>query len=366
MPLSPAHPGGIVRKPRPEVAVNGVRLPASAVISVEVTNSSHFTADTYRVHLSISGLPPAFGPAYWAESQDDLVSVAVSIDGGIPQQLILGQVDDAEIDLVGRTISLTGRDLSSRFLDAKTAEKFQNLTASDIALQLSLRQGLDADVVATSARAGTYYEIDHAVLTREQTEWDLLVYLAEREGFDVWVSGTTLHFRPAPVEASTPYVLFWSEPNALDGGTFASNATDIRLQRSQTLAKDIIVIVRSWNQKQQKGFSEKASASQAKGQRRGGKAQVYTFIRPNLTPDQALALAKSLAEQITRHERLLSASLPADNILSTRTMVQLVGTNTAFDQLYYPDTVTRRLSMQEGYRMELRAKNHSTLSDVAL
>jgi hypothetical protein len=46
--------------------------------------------------------------------------------------------------------------------------------------------------------------------------------------------------------------------------------------------------------------------------------------------------------------------------------VQLIGTNTAWDQFYYPDTVTRRLSVEEGYRMELRAKNHSTQSTVVL
>ena len=71
-------------------------------------------------------------------------------------------------------------------------------------------------------------------------------------------------------------------------------------------------------------------------------------------------------EQITRHERILTASMPGDASLSTRTMVRLVGTNTAYDQMYYPDTVTRRLSFQDGYRMDLRAKNHSTLSEAVL
>lgn len=353
-----------VRQPRPKVLVNGQFLPMQAVISLEVTNASHFTADTYRLTLAIPGLPAAFGPAYWADSQDDLVQLSVLM-GGAEQPLIAGQVDEVEQDLVARTITLTGRDLSGRFLDSKTAEKFQNQTASQIATTLAKRHGLAADVTPLATRAGTYYEIDHAVLTREQTEWDLLVYLAEKEGFDVWVTGTTLHFHPSGA-TEAPYLIAWSEPNSVDGATFASNALDIRLQRSQTLAQDVIVVVRSWNQKQQKGFTVKASASQAKGQRRGGKAQTYEFVRPNLTPEQARKLAQSYVEQITRHERILTASLPGDALLSTRTMVRLVGTNTAYDQMYYPDTVTRRLSFQEGYRMELRAKNHSTLSEAVL
>jgi len=58
--------------------------------------------------------------------------------------------------------------------------------------------------------------------------------------------------------------------------------------------------------------------------------------------------------------------LPGDNSLTTRGMVQLVGTGTDWDQFYYPDTVTRRISFEEGYRMELRAKNHSTQSTVVI
>ena len=42
--------------------------------------------------------------------------------------------------------------------------------------------------------------------TRATTEWDLLATLAGWEGFDVWVSGTTLHFRP-PDTLTPPPVL---------------------------------------------------------------------------------------------------------------------------------------------------------------
>ena len=102
------------------------------------------------------------------------------------------------------------------------------------------------------------------------------------------------------------------------------------------------------------------------GQRTGGKAQTYSYSVPNLSRDQAQKLAQATAEDITRHERILTASLPGDNLLTTRCMIDLIGTGTAWDQKYYPDTVTRRLSFEEGYRMEVRAKNHSTQSTVAL
>jgi phage protein D len=344
------------------VTVNG--SPLTGVLEVEVTNASHFNADTFHVVCASSGLPPGLGPAYWASSAGDQVAVSCGFadaTGNVSTtQMILGQVDGIDYDPVRRTVTLTGRDLSAQLIDTKTAEKFVNQTSSQIAETLAKRHGLTPSVQATGTKAGTYYQIDNVVLTQEQTEWDLLIYLAEREGFDVWVSGNTLFFQPAPVTTAPPYLLAWSEPAA-------SNALDIRLSRSQTLAKDIIVKVQTWNQQQQKSFTVTYKVTQAaKGQRAGGPSQTYAFVVPNLTRDKALQFAEAKAEEITRHERVLTASLPGDNLLTTRAMVQLVGTNTAWDQFYYPDTITRRLSFDGGYRMELRAKNHSTQSTVVL
>ena len=129
----------------------------------------------------------------------------------------------------------------------------------------------------------------------------------------------------------------------------------------------MIVKVQSWNQKQQRSFTVTYKVSQAfKSQRTGGQSQVYSFVVPNLSRDEAMKWAQARAEEITRNERVLTASLPGDNTLTTRSMVQLVGTGTAWDQNYYPDAVTRHISVAEGYRMELRAKNHSTQSTVVL
>ena len=118
------------------------------------------------------------------------------------------------------------------------------------------------------------------------------------------------------VATATPYKLIWQEPSA---GGVASNALDIKLSRSQTLARDVIVKVQSWNQQQQKSFTVTYHVSQAfKSQRTGGQSQTYSYVVPNLNRDQALQLAKSKAEEITRHERVLTASLPGDGLLTTR------------------------------------------------
>ena len=348
-----------VRQPAALFTVNGIAVPG--LIEAEVTNNTHFASDTYRAVLAVSLLPPGLGPEYWALSVNDRVGISIGFANERAMPLMLGQVDDIDYDPVMRTITVSGRDLSAPLIDAKTSEKFVNQTSSQIAETLARRRGLIPEVTATQTKAGTYYTAEHAVLSQEQSEWDLLTYLAGQEGYDVWVSGDRLHFAPSPVDTNPAYKLEWR------GG--ASNAADIRLSRSQTLAKDVVVIVRSWNQKLQRSFKvEYRTTSPATGQREEGRGtfQTYSFNVPNLTRDQCLSFAKSKAEEITRHERVLTATLPGDSALTTRAMIHLIGLGAGWDMMYYPDTVTRRISFEEGYRMELRAKNHAAQSTVVV
>ena len=103
--------------------------------------------------------------------------------------------------MLNRTVEIDGRDLTARLLDARTQETFSNQTASQIAETLAARHGLTPNVTATQTLAGRYYAADHDRLTlgqfsRATTEWDLLTFLAAREGFEAYVSGQTLTFAP--------------------------------------------------------------------------------------------------------------------------------------------------------------------------
>jgi phage protein D len=357
-------------KPRGRVLVEGEAL--AGVIDVEVVSNSHFTADTFRITVATSALQASWSPAIWSAIDGADIAIAVGFEDANGQvaewfTLIEGQVDDVALDLRGRCMTVTGRDYSARFLDNRTTEKWANLKSSEIAQQLAKRRGLQAVVKATTARAGHYYEIDHAHLSSEQTEWDVLTYLAEREGYDVWVFGQTLYFQPPTDPATTNYFpLMWREAN---GATLPGSPsfTDIQLSRSLTLAKDVIVKVKSYHQMQEASFTVTVKAqNSAKLQRKGGSGQVYSFVVPNLNRDQALQWAKAKAEEITRHERVLNADMPGDTLLTARSVVRLIGTGTSWDQTYFPDTVTRRLSLKDGYRQSLRAKNHSPQSMVTL
>jgi phage protein D len=360
------------RAPRSLVKVNGAGLPG--VFSWEFDNNSNYQADTFKVTFAGGALPKDRNAA-WLTSQGDL---SVEILAGFPtnpqapdptelQSFIIGRVDDMLYDPLQNTIELSGRDYTSQLIDTKTTEVFKNQTTTQIVAILAGRHNLTANAAPSTTLVGSYYEIDHARLTDSHTEWDLLTWLARQAQCSVWVSGTTLNFQPLPDPAGATYVIKWTATTPPQ-----ANLTDLKFARNLTLTKDVTVIVRSWNAKQKKGFSVTAKATHTKNQVLRnttipyGQPQIYTYSIPGLTQQQALIRAQALLQSISQHEMRLEASLPGDNLLSTRMLVTVEGTGTPFDQVYYPESVIRSMSIADGYRMQLAAKNHSPESTVDL
>jgi len=366
---------GAARAPRALVRINGQVLPWT---EWEVNNNGYYQADTFHVTLALYALPASYDWT-WFSSQ---TAFKVEVLAGFPADperfaadeldlIILGTADDMAVDPAAGTIGLSGRDLTSLFVDSKTSQKWPNQRSSDIATALAKKHGLTPKVTKTSKKVGTYYTMDHVHVQADQSEWDLLTYLAQKEGFSVYVKGRDLHFEPATSPSSDPYVLEWTPPTGHDGARYF-NGMRLGLSRNLTLAKDIVVKVHSWSALQMTGFTKTATASHtAKTKLSGlpqpvGNAQVYSYTIPGLTPEQALDKAQSLLKELSAHELRLEATLPGDNLLTPRTMLQLKGTGTDFDQRYYVNQVLRHMDLEDGYTMQVSAKNHPTHSMVTL
>lgn len=93
-------------------------------------------------------------------------------------------------------------------------------------------------------------------------------------------------------------------------------------------------------------------------------AQVYSYIIANLSQQDAQQRAMKIYNDIIRHELKMTAQLPGDNILMPNVMVQVSGTETQFDSMYYVESVARRMSFDSGYTMSVRGKNHSLDTSV--
>jgi len=363
----------ISRNPRGLVKINGQYLPFE---SFEVENNSFYQADTFSINFAVSALPASYNAAWFALQNE----IDVEIFAGFPanpdsyseselKSLIYGRVDLLDWNVGATGLTISGRDMTAAFIDAKTQEKFQNLTASQIASALAKRHGLTANVAATKSKSGSYYQIDHSRMTRDMSEWDLLTYLADEEDFSVYVQSKTLNFVPKIDPKSDPYVLEWIAPNQ-DRGYSSFNGVSLSFSRNLTLAKDVIVTVQSFNPKTGKSIVKKATATHNKSTvlagaaQPTGEAQTYVKTIPGLTPEQASQKAQSILADLSSHELRLSAELPADTLLSIQNMIKVTGTGSAFDTLYYPNTIVRSMSMQDGFRMSVQAKNHGVESET--
>ncbi len=330
-------PPSDARAPRLSVLVNGV--PLLGAIEASVSSTGFFSADWFRVRAALAG--DAF---VWAAETKVFVDVRMALSPLGPfVGMVQGNADLVEIDPIAGTLLLEGRDLSAGLIEARTQETFANRTSSEIATILAGRHGLAANVWPTATPAGRYWELEHDSLTlnvagRATTEWDLLVSLARREAFDLWVSGTTLNFVPRD-DGAVPAVV----PMA--------SVESLRLERALTFAGDIIVTVKSWHSR-----AGEVCVRTARTARGAASSRAYVYVVPNLTPDAAQTYADNALAELTRHELVASIEMPGELLLSPRMPILLQGTGTIFDTVLRVDEVERRLHATRGFTQLVRAR----------
>lgn len=338
-----------LRHPRLQVLANSVVL--GGVLEASVSSNSHYAADRFRLRAALSSVDPGV-----LSAADLRIEVLIGVDTGF-RSLIVGLADRIDIDAIGGTVEIEGRDFCAGLIEARIQQTFSNQTSSEIALGLAQGQGLAADVAPTTTPVGRYYQSEHDQVALDQfcratTQWDLLVFLAQHEGFDVWVSGSTLHFQPAAVPPVSRTIV-------------PADCISLRMQRSLTLASDIEVVVKSWNSRQQSAFVQVARQSGHRGGGgggSGGRTQRYVYVRPNLLADQALQLAERILADLSRHERVVQMTMPGDLVLAPRGMVAIGGTGTDFDQVYQVAEIERELSVERGFVQQVRVKNTTVTS----
>jgi phage protein D len=354
LPLNDFVP--VSRAPRLRLIANNQVV--TGAVEAEVVSNNYYAADCFDVTIAL-GPDPWANASFWASSSDIFVDVQFSLDGGASfTSLVQGAVDNISIDPAFGLVHLDGRDLTAALIETRIEETFANRTASEIASLLAQRHNLTPSVSTTSNPVGRYYQSEHDRTTLNQfsrttTEWDLLVFLARHEGFDLFVQGRTLYFQPAVKSADSLLVLT------------PGDVLDMQLARSLTLARDIEVVIKSWNSRQNLALAQQVSASGLDStERSSASAQRYVFVRPNLTSDDAVTFAQRMIAELTRHERSVRISMPGELALTPRSMIAIQGTGTSFDQTYYVDMIERRLRQNGGLIEHVVAHNSSPRSDA--
>ena len=322
-------------------------------ISMSVTSNGFRGASTFEVHLATSAMP-ATQDMDWLSKQAtitvELYTDIKTASGTDSKRLIKGNVDTIDYDPARFVLTLSGRDFTALFIDAKSAgETFKNYTSSQIVQMLAERQGLKSEVTATKGKFGEFYQIDSAHLTGEQTQWDLMTTLAGLEDYSVWIDGDTVYFHPeASATTSDQYVIRYQPP-----GTLRYPQCNVE--------------VLTWSTKRKNTQQTFSYPKRAKGSTPGSstpKTQVYRIIKNGLTPEQAQTLAEKIYRDVVLHEMKFTCSTAGDNLLTPRTLVRIEGTKSMWDQLYWCDAVTRTIDWDGGYTMSISAKNHSSALEI--
>jgi len=344
------------RSPRLRIFANGQVL--TGAIQADVLSNNYYAADRFSVTAAL-GADPWANVAFWASATNIPVDVQFSLDGGASfTSLVQGTVDNISIDPALGLVFFDGRDLAATLIEARTEETFAMRAASEIASLLAQRHNLAARVSPTTTPVGRYYRAEHDRTTLNQfcratTEWDLLAFLAQQEGFDLFVQGQALCFQPATQTSDLTLTLS------------AQDLLELKLARSLTLARDIEVVVKSWNSRQNSAYSQQVGANQSDGVEQSSRSpQRYVFIRPNLTPGDALKFAKNKVAELTRHERTVRITMPGELVLTPRSVVAIRDTGTDFDQSYLIDVIERRFRQDGGLVQDILAHNSSPRSSA--
>ncbi len=313
------------------MSIDGVAV--AGAIAAEIDQVSHFAADRFVVSFAMQAALNG-GVAFFAGLGAGNMSIGLGAQAFGYQTLLVGRIDNIRIDLSRSVAVLTGRDMSAVLIDTEISETFANRTASQIATSIAGRHGLAANVTSTATPVGQYYELDYAktglgLNSYAGTEWNLLSWLAMLEGFDLSVTGATLNFGPAV--SAAPVALSPQDCTALTFDTATSLAAT--------------ATVKSWN------VRNKAVVSQTAGADDG---TVSTLIRPNLTDQQAAAIASNRLTDIAAHKTLLLATMPGELSMAPGARVSLSGTNSPFDQTYQLDTIRRGIDAS-GFSQMIRA-----------
>ena len=323
------------RYPNVLVLLNGQSLPS--IVDIEITSNSHFAANRFRVRAAIDKTRYDT----WA-SGSLVVEIRVAVSGSWGS-LIYGDVDRLDFDVGRGEVCIDGRDLTSRFIEARTGESFENHTASEIATVLALRRSLVPAITPSSIIIGRSYKNDRSRTTLVQharwtTEWDLLVQLADSLGFDIWVDNQTLNFTPPN-----------QRPNSLS--LAPNDCLSINLHRLINLESGLNVTVKSWDCRGQRSVVQTATTASG-----FGPLKDYLIVRPNLSDDDAQMVAQRLLSQMCQHKRTVSIEMPGDTTTRPRDLLRLTDTNTDFDGVWTITDLHRRISVEHGFTQTIEAR----------
>ncbi len=340
------------RKPRVRLLIDGQAVPC---VQASVQVSRHPRADTFTAVAPLASSGRSL--EYWSNvgPVECIVQACNDVDEGWVE-LLSGQLDRCVVRgefAGGVRVELSGRDKTAKLLDARRTRKDSNKKASDIVKDLAQQHGLDADVDESDSDAGKIHTDETAHLIDNDTDWNVISRLAEREGVFHFLKGNTLYFKK-PGNDDVGFGKFpirFTPPSR--GRKARGNVMDITLVQNVHLNRGVKQTVRSFHTRKEKNICTTKEAQAA------GYGQPLEWIDhiPGLTDAQVEQVATKKQLEKQRHEMGLQVTMPGDVTIDPRMMLEVSGTGSSWDQDYHIDTINHSFGPLEGYLMTIAGKN---------
>lgn len=328
--------------------------------------------------ISVTVAAEQFDWAWWMGQTEIVIDVYVGfvanpddVSSADLPLLMTARIDDIALEPATSTITLTGRDLTSLFIDNKVKGDYRNLTASQIVALLAAKFPiLSAEITPTTTFAGNYYAQDTSVVQHQNTMWTLMTYLAQQEGMQCFVLGRDLYFgKFGSTLSDAPYNIVYQAPN--DEQDYpVINAERLKFSHDLTISGDVTVHVSSFHGAKNAAYHAKTHSTRmskllANSANVVQTAQEYHFSFPGLTLAQCQDKANLLLAQISRHEYKLDATVPGDTVTFPWTPLNVSGTGTPFDTTYQIAHISRTFD-RRGFLQTISARTSPGPQEVKL
>ena len=315
----------------------------SNVIEARVVSTNYYSGDWFELAIASEDIG-SWSTARWTPDSRPTIEIQVALAQGDPWvSLIVGTADCSTIDLTRKAISLHGRDLSARLVDSSINRVFQNQTGSEIVALLGAYHGLKPNVVPTPDLVGRLFGgvneiIADVCYSPNRTDWDLVVRLAAEYGYDAYVTGYVLHFKPR-ILTRRPSVVLHRE-----------DLMNIRFSYDHVMAGRESQRFVSWSSQFQRAFQSTADAlSEGAG----------VPISPNLVGGQMVGLVSKAINDRWHDPLSLQATMPGETTISARSVVTVDCAERSLNGDYRVICVDRSFNAASGFTQRIRASRQA-------
>jgi hypothetical protein len=354
------RPANRVEAPRVRAQFNGISI--DSITHMEVSLNGSRKSSHFELTVSTGGSVPN---GCWLESSPGMAAVKILMhfqQNGSEINLFEGLADSVAYDPINRLARVEGRDYSSVLISSSYQDAYCNQTASEIASQIAQRHGFNSSIAQTTALVGSYQcdgynQVLLNTHSRIISEWDLLNNLAINEGFELFVSGTTLVFAPS-ASLQTNYLTIHN-----------ADVKSVKFRRVLPLSGQTSLVVKSWNSwlNQMIQYTDGQPDDQTPSESTGLNSDLGTeiaIVRPNLTSSVTEQLAQRYSSAMA--ERLLSVELvlPGETSLKPLDILTIVGNGPNFNADYVVRSIRRQFSEAGGFTESILA--FVTTSPIAM